>query len=610
MFNAKNIKSESGYVLILTVALLIVVFVMMGALLSYATSQIASHRSAVAKEQALNISEAGLEMAIWKLNNQGGYNGETDTSYGNGVYTISIASVNSNTKTVTVTGYVPNSTKPVAHKTIKITAGINNTVISFRYGVQAGAGGFSLSGGSTINGSVYSNGNINATTGVHITGSAVAANQPALAVDQVNDTPLPISSCTASTCITFANTSATQDFAQSFKISSATALNNIQFYIKKVGAPSNATVRIVTDNSGSPSSNTLMSGTLVASGVTGSFGWVTVPMPSTPILDPTQTYWVVIDAGSSSSKYYIIGANSGGYSNGVAKVGRYGVSWSSTSPSGLDGYFKIYLGGWESMIGGNNYTTGVYVGTTVSDDAWAHTVQGATVTGTIYCKTSSYTNPLLCNTTKPDPSPQPMPLSDGNIQDWKDDAVVGGTHVGDYHVDWRDGSIGPKKITGNLLVDGGGTLTLTGTLWVQGTITLTGGAKLKLATSYGANSGAIVSDGYVKLIGGSSFYGSGTTGSYPFLITTSNCPVGPNCAGNTGNNAIYLSGGAGTVALIAQNGTVQIEGGSSLKEVTANQIIMNGGAELEYDSGLISENFSSGPGGSWKIMPQTWQLLE
>ncbi len=608
MFNAKNIKLESGQVLVLTMVSLTVMFVMMGALLSYTTAQIILHRSAVSKEQALNIAEAGVEIAIWKLNNQGGYSGETNTSYGNGAYTISVASVNPDSKTITVTGYVPNSTNPVASKTIKIAVGINNTVVSFRYGVQAGAGGFSLTGGSAINGSVYSNGNISATTGVHITGSAIAANQPALAVDQANDTPLPISSCTASTCITFANASATQDFAQSFRISSATALNNIQFYIKRtVGVPSNATVRIVTDNSGSPSSNILMFGTLSASSVTTSFGWVTVSMPPTPILDPAQTYWMVIDvSNNNSSKYYIIGANSGGYSDGVAKLGRYGESWSSTSPPGLDGYFRIYLGGGMSMIGGNDYTTGVYVGTTVSDDAWAHTVKGATVTGTIYCQTSSYTN-KPCNTTKPDPSPQPMPLSDGNIQEWKDDAEAGGIITGDYHVGWQGADIGPKKITGNLLVDGGGTLTLTGTLWVQGKITLTGGAKLKLSTIYGANSGAIVSDNYVSIGGGSTFSGSGTDGSYPFLITTSNCPVGPSCAGN---NAIYLSGGAGTVALVAQSGTVQINGGSSLKAVTANQIVMSGGATLEYDSGLINENFFSGPGGSWEMTPQTWQLLE
>jgi hypothetical protein len=471
--------------------------------------------------------------------------------------------------------------------------------------VQVGAGGFVLSGGSSINGNVYSNGDINATTGVHITGSATAANPPALTADQVNATPA-ISSCTSSTCITFANSTATQDIAQSFKISAAIPLNNIQFYMKKVGAPSDATVKIVNDNAGKPGTDILMSNTLSASAVTTSFGWVTVTLPSTPILDPNQTYWFVIDASSNTSKYYILGANVGGYANGTVKIGQYGGSWSGTTPANLDTYFKIYLGGGTSIIGGNEYSTGVYVGTTGSDNAWAHTVKGATVTGALYCQTGSYTN-KSCNTSKADPAPQPMPLSEGNIQDWKNDAVAGGTITGNYHVGDGGATLGPKQITGNLLVDGGGTLTVSGTLWVQGTITVTGGGKVRLASSYGANDGALVSDGIVSVDGGGTFYGSGTTGSYPFLITTSACPVESGC---NGASAVTLSGGAGTVAIIAQDGTASINGGSALKAVTAKQINMGGGATLSYDSGLINANFSSGPGGSWEFIPGTYAITQ
>jgi type 1 fimbria pilin len=165
--------------------------------------------------------------------------------------------------------------------------------------------------------------------------------------------------------------------------------------------------------------------------------------------------------------------------------------------------------------------------------------------------------------------------------------------------------LGPKHITGNLLIDGGGTLTVSGTLWIEGTITLTGGGKVKLASSYGSNSGAIISDGYVVLTGGSDFAGSGYSGSYPFLITTSSCPAAPGC---NGNSAIYLSGGAGTVALVAQNGNVNIEGGSSLKAVVGKQITMSGGATLYYDAGLINENFLSGPGGSWSYVPGSYVI--
>lgn len=598
-------SSERGQVLLMGLVFLGIMFGAFAGISDSITQFARSERHTIASEQALALAEAGIDEAAYQLNQGSSYAGESNTSLGSGTYTVSVTSIDGSTKRVTSTGYVPNASSPVATRTVKATLSINANIVAFRYGVQAGDGGFSLSGGATINGNVYSNGNINAVTGVHITGSATAANQPATTTDQANDTPLPISSCTSSTCITFANASASQDFAQSFQISSAVGLNSVQFYIKKVGTPSDATVRMVNDNGGSPGTDVLMTGTLSASSVTTSFGWVKVTLPSTPVLNPGQTYWMVIDAGSNASKYYIIGANSGGYANGVAKIGQYGSTWSATSPAGLDGYFELYLGGGTSMIGGNSYSTGVYVGTTGSDNAWAHTVMGATVSGTLYCQTSSFTNKSC--TSSSDPSPQPMPLSDGNIQDWENNAVSGGVLNGNQTVGFAGASLGPKKIVGNLTVNGGGTLDVTGTLWVTGTITVTGGGKVKLDASYGSNDGALVSDGIVTVNGGGTFAGSGTTGSYPFLITTSACPTEPGC---NGADAVTLSGGAGTVAIVAQNGNVHVSGGSALKALTAKQITMDGGASLQYDSGLVNSNFSSGPGASWSMVPGTYVITQ
>lgn len=600
-----NKSKQSGHILIVAVVFMAILLTMSGSLWGYTHLQVKSSNQSVARSQALALAEAGIDRALAQLNTDLNYVGETNTDLPSGTFTTTITTIDSQTKTITSVGTAiyRNITST---RTIKVNVGIDSQQISFRYGVQVGTGGFVMSGGSVIEGNVYSNGTINATTGVRIKGSAVAANPPALAADQVNDSPTPISTCTASTCITYANATATQDFAQSFKPGISAPMNNIQFYIKKNGSPGNATVRIVTDNAGSPSTSQLMSGTLTASAVTSTFGWVTVAMPTTPVLDPSQTYWIVLDGSSSSSNYYTIGANANGYANGTAKIGQYGSSWSNTTPGGLDGYFRLFMGGGTSSIGGNNYVTGVYVGTGVADEAWAHHVQGATVSGPLYCQTSNYTN-KPCNTSRSDPPAQPMPLSDNNIQAWKDEAALGGTTNGNVSVGWAGATIGPRRITGNLTVGGGGTLTVSGTLWVEGDITISGGGKVQLSPSYGPNSGAIVTDGKVTLSGGSSFAGSGTPGSYPFLITTSACPVAPNC---NGGNAISLSGGAGTVALVAQNGNVQIDGGSSLKAVTAKQITMTGGATLTYDAGLISDVFSSGPGGSWTVIKGTYIIID
>jgi type II secretory pathway pseudopilin PulG len=603
MTHAKN----KGYLLLMSLIFLAIFFVILSTMVSSLVSYTAVTNHAVASSQALELAEGAIDKAIYQLNQNPNYAGESNTALGSGTFSVSVSTIDSGTKSVLATAYIPNSTNPITTRAIRVNTNIGQSVISFHYGVQVGSGGFNMTGGSVVNGSIYSNGSIIVTNGSKITGAAVAANPPALSADQTNDTPTPISSCTASTCITFATTTATEDFAQSFKISSAVQLNNIQFYIKKVGTPGDATVRIVADAAGSPGATTILSGTLPAASVTTSFGWVSVTMPTSPILDPSQTYWMVIDGSSNSSRYYIIGANSGGYPTGQAKIGRFSTGvWTATSPSGLDGYFKVYLGGGTSTVGGGTYVGSGIIGTTASDDAWAHTVQGTTVTGTIYCQTGSLNN-KACDTTRSDPPAQPMPFSDSNVQEWKDDAVAGTTINGAYTVNSAGATIGPAKINGDLLINGGGTLTLTGTVWVTGNVTVTSGGKVKLASSYGANSGALISDGYVVLNGGTTFSGSGTAGSYPFLITTSACPAASGCGGNS---AISLSGGTGTVALVAQNGNVQIDGGSSLKQVTGKQVILSGGATLYYDSGLISENFMSGPGGSWVFIPGTYSIVQ
>lgn len=595
-----------GYILISALVFLGTMLLMSAGTVNYARQYLKNEHRSVADAQALALAEAGIDQAIYQLNQNASYTGETNTTLPGGTFVTSITTDGSGNKRISSTGYVPSQSAPTATKSVRLSISVGNTNVSFHYGVQVGEGGFVMDGGSTINGSIYSNGNIVATNGTRITGAAIAANPAATSSDQANDTPTPITTCTSSTCITFGDSSATQDLAQSFQLSNGLPLNSVQFYIKKIGSPSDETIRIVNDNSGAPDpSTTLLSGTLSASQVTTSFSWVSVTLPSTPVLQAGRTYWIVIDGSNNASKYYTIGANSN-YANGQAKVGKYSGTWSNTSPSGLDGYFRIYTGGGTSKIGGATYVGGVVIGSTASDDAWAHTVQGTSVSGTIYCQIGTYNN-KSCNTSRADPTPAAMPLSNGNIQDWKDDATAGGSQTGDVTVGYAGATMGPKKIVGNLTVNGGGTLTLTGTLYVTGNVTITGGGKVTLSSIYGGNDGAIVTDGMVAINGGANFSGSGTPGSYPFVITTSACPAAAGC---NGTYAIAESGGAGTVALIAQDGYISINGGSALKAVTGKQVYMSGGATLTYDSGLINSNFYSGPGGSWQIVPDSYAIVQ
>ena len=138
---------------------------------------------------------------------------------------------------------------------------------------------------------------------------------------------------------------------------------------------------------------------------------------------------------------------------------------------------------------------------------------------------------------------------------------------------------------------------MTGTVWVVGSVTITGGGKIQLPSNYGLNSETIISNNIVSISGGGSL-GSGNSSSYLFIVSTSLCPYDTYCSGNP---AITVSGGAGAIAVDAQNGNVTLQGGASLDAAVGNSMTIAGGLDVIYNSGLASPSFSDGPSGSWTI---------
>jgi hypothetical protein len=58
----------------------------------------------------------------------------------------------------------------------------------------------------------------------------------------------------------------------------------------------------------------------------------------------------------------------------------------------------------------------------------------------------------------------------------------------------------------------------------------------------------------------------------------------------------------------APNGTITVNGGASLKEATGYRIVVTGGSDITYESGLTNNNFSSGPSGTWGV--NSWKEVE
>ncbi len=524
-------------------------------------------------QQSYFLAESGVEDAYYRIKNSRQINTTETLVLGSSTTTTTIADINSSQKTIAAIGDTGSYQRNV---TMSISTGVG---VSFSYGVQTGKGGFTMSNGSSIVGSIYSNGSI--TGSGSISGSATSANSASLTSNQSNGSGTPTYD------ITFGNANATQDFAQSFQISTTEVVNKVQLYVKKVGSPSNLTVSIVTDTSGSPSTVVKTSGTLSASLISTSYGWVDVPFSTTPQLDAGTTYWIVIDAATSTSNYYKIGANNNGYANGSSKIGQYSGTWGLNSNYTADAYFNLYIGGVMGLI------SGVTIGTGSSGNAYAHTVNSSTIRGTNYCQTGTSNN-KACNTTLADPVEVAMPISDQNILDWKDIAAGGGTTTGNYTLNSSTATLGPKKITGNLTVTNNATLTVSGTIWVQGNLDVSNNATVRLATGYGASEGVIIVDGTVSLGNNADFAGSGTSGSYIMVLSTS-----------SSTSAITVGNNAGAVILYAQNGTVNISNNAGAKSVSGYMINLGNNSTITYDSGLTNANFSSGPSGSYDIT--TWQ---
>lgn len=549
--------------------------------------------NSVDSSQSYFTAEAGIEDAVYRIARGKQYTTNYSLTVGSGSTQVDISGPLS-ALVVTSKGNISSR-----YRKLEVNLGTtqSTTNISFNYGVQVGYGGLEMKNNSGVNGNVYSNGNITGSGGAFVTGTAIAANSPASSANQINDSP-----STPTSLITFGNASSTQDAAQSFQVSTTNLANNVQLYIRKVSTPGNLTVRIVTDSGGNPSSTTMTSGSLSASSVTSSYGWVTVNFNSNPQLMAGTTYWLVLDGATNSSRYYQWAANNT-YANGQAKTGPYSAGpWNSTS---LDGYFKLYLGGLTGTI------SGVTIGTGSTGDARAHTVNNSTIAGTNYCQVGSGNN-KACNTSQPDPTPQNFPISDANIDQWKTEAEAGGTINGDYTLtNGATASLGPTKITGNMNLSNNVTLTLTGTVWVQGTITLSNNIIVRLDPGYGANGGVMLSDGYISMGNNTIFQGSGQAGSYFLVISTNDCngnnsPTGQTCTSS--NSAIDVGNNVGAAIIYGSHGQVDVSNNGGGKEITGYGLELENNATVTYETGLASAVFSSGPGGGFQI--NSWKEIE
>ncbi len=554
----------------------------------------------ILSRQSYFLAEAGIEDVVYRLKTGQPVSSTEVLSLSGSTVTV-VTTDTAEGKEVVAMGEVNDAVRKVEANLI---LGVGTV---FHYGVQVGSGGVEMDENSKIIGSVYSNGNISGDNGAKISGDAIVAGYI--------EESLEARSTNCLEDVVAGKTSPQIDFAQSFVAPSSDSLTKVSLYLKKVGTPSSRTVKIAADNNGSPDDESLMSGTLNKDLVTTSYGWIDITFSSPALLLAGNTYWIILNANQDNNEYWVwCNDSNSGYSSGA---GKYSEDWDDDPWTQITGdlNFRTYFGAGVSSLDG----------VIVLEDAKANTITDSKVCGDAYYKSidSSSLNflnnpttqvcgtPVTNGTAYPDSADPPvenMPISQANIDQWKIDAQAGGTISGNYSVT-SSVSLGPKEITGNLLMNNNNkTLTVTGTVYVRGNIDISKGSTIRCSTSYGANSCLIVTDGRIHTENNGTFAGSGTMGSFLMLLTTLPCDGSFSFGCDSHNGAVDVHNNATGAIFYAQNGKIHLHNGVNVTEVVAYKLALDNNATITYEQGLINTVFSSGPSGGFEIL--NWKEIE
>lgn len=592
----KTHKQKTGQAALTAVVLMLVI--MLSAI--FGASSVALKEAKVAEENKKSVSsffaaESGLEDAVYRIKSGKNIGSSVTMALNNATVITTINTVGLSDKEIISSG-----DSSGAVRAIKAVVS-NGEGAAFHYGVQVGYLGLYMENTSKIIGSVYSNGSITAKNSSQITGDAWVAGGTAFTPDQKQDQIPPDHD------LFIRDIAARRDAAQSFIPSVTADIRKIALYIKKIGNPGDTDIKIRRDQNDHPSSSgiSLATGHLNSSQVTSSFGWVEVTLNSNEPLLAGVKYWLLLDNGSyDAAKYYILGgADDSAYLNGTFK---YSPDWNAGSPTwtetSRDAAFKIFLGTETTFI------DGAIVGENGVGDAHANTIKDSAVAGSAYFQT--LTNSTVGGSQFPgslDPAPQNMPLSQGQIAEFKTDGDAGGTcgppicdGFGNLEMDGQaTTTLGPIKIPGNLRLDNKAGLIMTGTIHVIGTLSLTNSCTIMMNSAYGPTSGVIVVDGTVNIQNQCQLLGSGDPQSHLMVITTSPQLEGPV--------ALHLKNSTAGAIFYASEGAMFLENQTDLKEAVAQKLRLKNQATVTYETGLANVQFSSGPTGGWQI--NNWQEI-
>ena len=255
------------------------------------------------------------------------------------------------------------------------------------------------------------------------------------------------------------------------------------------------------------------------------------------------------------------------------------------------------------MAGAGNKIDGLNVG----EDAQAHTCENSTITGALtYVAGGSVVNCTAGNSIKERPNeidPVGMPISQTQIDKWKNDAQKGGLIPNDYVISNAYENLGPIKIDGDLLIDNNSVVNMKGTVWITGNLRIDNGSTLQLnSNAYGITSGVVVVDGKIKVRPNTILKGTGQPSSYVMLLSTNSELL------DTADPALEIDNNTDAAVFYTSQGLIVLRNNVTAREVTGYKVHLDNNAEVIYESGLQSAAFSSGTGGNWQV--SSWKEIQ
>lgn len=293
-----------------------------------------------------------------------------------------------------------------------------------------------------------------------------------------------------------------------------------------------------------------------------------------------------------------------------AQIGEGGIQIQNTakikgnvfSNSSIIGTNKQEITGTAIVAGNGNKIEDLKIG----GDAMAHTCQDSEIGGELtYVSGGSIAGCTAGGSIKQQPNQielKDLPIFQSQIDGWKTEALSGGVNSGDLTFSSGQTSLGPKKIMGNLTVQGTAKVLVGGTIWVTGDLILKNTSQTTLdPVIYGLNSGLIIVDGQITISNSAQAKGSGSAGSYLVLLSNFDST-------QSGQNAIVSQNSPEVDIIYASKGFILVQNSMELREVSGWGLKLQNSAEVEYEIGLQDVSFSSGPGASWKVV--NWQEVE